>query len=44
MKITSYYPVIQSNDVTGTTRFYCDNFEFTPMFEADWYVRESGHR
>jgi len=38
MKITSYYPVIQSKDVAGTARFYCDNFDFTPMFEADWYV------
>lgn len=38
MKITSYYPVIQSNDMVETARFYCDNFGFTPMFEADWYI------
>jgi len=38
MKITSYYPVIQSMDVAGTAQFYRDNFDFAVMFQADWYV------
>ncbi|AXX97076.1 VOC family protein [Profundibacter amoris] len=38
MKCTQYYPVIQTDDVSGTVRFYCEHFGFTPLFEADWYV------
>ncbi len=38
MKTTSYYPVLQTEDVAATVAFYRENFEFTPMFEADWYV------
>ena len=38
MKTTSYYPVLLVEDVAATARFYCDNFRFKPLFEADWYV------
>ena len=38
MKCTQYYPVIQTDNVSGTARFYCEHFGFTPLFEADWYV------
>lgn len=38
MKIDSYYPVIGTEDVEGTARFYQDLFGFVPAFEADWYV------
>ncbi len=38
MKITSYYPVIMTDDVRGTTGFYVTHFGFEPAFESDWYV------
>ena len=38
MKTTSYYPVIMSDDVAGTTAFYVQHFRFKPLFESDWYV------
>lgn len=38
MKCTQYYPVIQTDDVEGTTAFYVDNFRFRIMFESDWYT------
>ncbi len=38
MKITSYYPVIMTNDVTGTAAFYIRHFGFEALFSADWYV------
>lgn len=38
MKATSYYPVIMTGDVAGTTAFYVEHFNFKPMFESDWYV------
>lgn len=38
MKCTQFYPVIQTNDVAETARFYQDNFRFISMFDADWYV------
>ena len=38
MKCTQYYPVIQTDDVSGTARFYCEHFGFAPQFESDWYV------
>ncbi|MDW5316669.1 VOC family protein [Rhizobium sp. PL01] len=38
MKITSYYPVIMSLDVSATADFYIQNFGFEPLFTADWYV------
>lgn len=38
MQITSYYPVIMTDDVPGTVSFYCEHFRFTPLFEIDWYA------
>lgn len=38
MKITTYYPVIMTDDVAGTAAFYIRHFRFQAMFEADWYV------
>lgn len=37
MKISQFYPLIQTDDVPATAAFYRDNFGFTPMFESDWY-------
>ncbi|MBN9056864.1 MAG: VOC family protein [Rhizobiales bacterium] len=38
MKTTSYYPVLMTGDVAGTTAFYVAHFRFAPLFESDWYV------
>lgn len=38
MKTTSYYPVLMTSDVAGTTAFYVEHFRFAPLFESDWYV------
>ncbi len=38
MQTTSYYPVIMTGDVAGTTRFYVTHFGFEPAFECEWYV------
>lgn len=38
MKTTSYYPVIMTHDVAGTTAFYTTHLRFRPLFESDWYV------
>ena len=38
MKVTSYYPVIMTNDVAATASFYQTHFSFTPLFTSDWYV------
>lgn len=38
MKTTSYYPVLMSDDVTGTSSFYKKHFRFEALFENDWYV------
>lgn len=38
MKCTQFYPVLMTNDVAATTRFYRENFRFNVVFEADWYV------
>ena len=37
MKCTQYYPVIQTDDVAGTTAFYVENFRFNVAFSSDWY-------
>lgn len=37
MKTTQFYPVIQTDDVSGTVAFYVNNFRFKVMFESDWY-------
>lgn len=38
MKINSFYPVILTNQVKESSRFYTDYFEFDIVYEADWYV------
>ena len=38
MKSTQYYPVIMTESVAATARFYCRHFRFAPAFESDWYV------
>ena len=38
MKVTSYYPVIMTNDVAGTAAFYEAHFGFASLFTSDWYV------
>ena len=38
MKCTQYYPVIMTDAVGETARFYRDHFRFKAVFESDWYV------
>jgi uncharacterized glyoxalase superfamily protein PhnB len=38
MRMTSYYPVLLTENVAQAAAFYCTHFGFRPMFEADWYV------
>ena len=38
MKCTQFYPVIMTDDVGATARFYIDNFRFRAAFDSDWYV------
>ncbi|HTO32205.1 MAG TPA: VOC family protein [Pararhizobium sp.] len=38
MKITSYYPVIMTNDVPATADFYQRHLRFEALFTAEWYV------
>jgi catechol 2,3-dioxygenase-like lactoylglutathione lyase family enzyme len=38
MKVTSYYPVVMTEDVAGTAAFYRSHFGFVPLFSSDWYV------
>lgn len=38
MNVTSYYPVIMTGDVAGTSDFYCRHLGFEPLFSSDWYV------
>ncbi|MEL6544356.1 MAG: VOC family protein [Myxococcota bacterium] len=38
MKLTQYYPVIQTQDVAGTSAFFQEHFQFATAFESDWYV------
>lgn len=38
MKCTQFYPVVLTDDVATSARFYCDHFRFKAMFESDWYV------
>jgi len=38
MKITSYYPVIMTRDVTTTADFYTAHFGFEEAFRSDWYI------
>lgn len=38
MKLTSYYPVLLSENVTKAAEFYIRHFHFQPLYQADWYV------
>jgi len=38
MKCTQFYPVIMTDDVAGTSRFYQEHFRFQVVFDSDWYV------
>lgn len=38
MKLTQYYPVVQTNDVEGTAEFYKTHFGFVSRFDSDWYI------
>jgi catechol 2,3-dioxygenase-like lactoylglutathione lyase family enzyme len=38
MKSTSYYPVLMTDRVAETARFYQDHFRFIGLFDSDWYV------
>lgn len=38
MKCTQFYPVLMTNDVAGTAKFYSDHFRFQPSFASDWYI------
>jgi len=38
MKINQYYPVIQTDDVSGTAEFYKRHFGFISQYDSDWYV------
>ncbi|MEL6505494.1 MAG: VOC family protein [Pseudomonadota bacterium] len=37
MKISQFYPLIQTNDVEATAAFYQHQFGFKALFESDWY-------
>jgi len=38
MKVTSYYPVLLSGNVSRAAEFYITHFRFQPLYQADWYV------
>jgi catechol 2,3-dioxygenase-like lactoylglutathione lyase family enzyme len=38
MKITSYYPVLMTDDVAATADFYVRHFRFARVFDSGWYV------
>lgn len=38
MKMTQYYPVVQTDDVEGTAEFYKSHFGFVSRFDSDWYI------
>ena len=38
MKSTQYYPVLMTDRVAETARFYEQHFRFTRQFDSDWYV------
>ena len=38
MKVTSYYPVLLSENVSRAAEFYITYFRFQPLYQADWYV------
>lgn len=38
MAVTSFYPVLMSDDVAAAASFYRDVVGFDVVFESDWYV------
>ena len=38
MKTSSYYPVILTDDVPGTSAFYQAHFRFRALFDSGWYI------
>lgn len=38
MKSTQYYPVLMTDRVADTARFYEDHFRFSRQFDSDWYI------
>lgn len=38
MQCTQFYPVLMTDQVAATARFYTEHFGFAPQFESDWYV------
>jgi catechol 2,3-dioxygenase-like lactoylglutathione lyase family enzyme len=38
MRVTSYYPVLLSNDVKTASEFYQAHLGFRPLYDSDWYV------
>lgn len=38
MKLNSFYPVIQTEQVASTAAFYTEHFGFEVVFQSDWYV------
>ena len=38
MRVSSFYPVILTDNVADTADYYRDNFGFVDAFAADWYV------
>jgi catechol 2,3-dioxygenase-like lactoylglutathione lyase family enzyme len=38
MNINSFYPVLLTNDVTGSKDFYTKHFPFEITFDGGWYV------
>lgn len=38
MEVSSFYPVILTDQVAATAAFYTEHFGFEKVFEMDWYV------
>jgi uncharacterized glyoxalase superfamily protein PhnB len=38
MNATQYYPVLMTDRVAETARFYEEHFRFKRQFDSDWYV------
>lgn len=38
MSVTSFYPVLMSNDVATAAAFYRDSIGFEVTYDSDWYV------
>ncbi len=38
MKCTQFYPVLMTDCVAETARFFVQRLRFQPVFDSDWYV------